>query len=76
MKEGELVALLVNLPSLNLSVGDVGTVAYVYENGAAYEVEFMKAAGDTIAVETLKAHQIQNITGRDAILHVRLEKAA
>ncbi|GAB3931297.1 DUF4926 domain-containing protein [Larkinella terrae] len=76
MKEGELVALLINLPNLSLSVGDVGTVAYVYESGQNYEVEFVNADGDTIAVETLKANQIQLVTGRDAILHVRFDRAA
>ena len=76
MKEGELVALLVNLPTMNLSVGDVGTVAYAYESGQTYEVEFVNADGDTVAVETLKVNQLQRVTGRDAILHVRLDKAA
>jgi hypothetical protein len=33
--------------------GDIGTVVLVYRGGEAYEVEFVAADGNTIAVETL-----------------------
>ncbi|MGA0559418.1 DUF4926 domain-containing protein [Larkinella sp. VNQ87] len=76
MKEGDLVALLIDLPARQLAAGDVGTIAYIYQNGAGYEVEFVNANGDTIAVETLKADQVKGVTSSEVILHIRLDTAA
>lgn len=79
-KETDLVALLKDLPERNLNRGDVGTVAYVYEatptdSSPLYEVEFMNAAGDTLAVVTLRAEEVKAVELQNVMLHVS-ERAA
>lgn len=54
----------------NLTRGDVGAVVHVYENGKAYEVEFVTGAGKTVAVLTLTKDDIRPME-RQEILHVR-----
>lgn len=77
IQESDLVALLTDLPTINLSRGDVGTVAHVYKSGARFEIEFVNARGDTIAVETLMASQIQKVDESRTILHyMDVERAA
>lgn len=49
------------LPAEGLEAGDVGTVAHVYKDGEAYEVEFITLAGETAAVVTVEAAQIRPI---------------
>ncbi len=70
LKELDAVALLVDLPTIGLVASDVGTVVFVHHEGQGYEVEFMDADGGTLAVETLQAHQVAPVRGRQ-ILHVR-----
>jgi hypothetical protein len=70
LKELDLAALKQDLPSLGLETGDVGTVVFVHEPGKAYEVEFLSGDGQTIAVETLRADQIERLSGAQ-ILHAR-----
>lgn len=53
--EHTLVVLKCPLPSLGLMPGDVGVVVHTYENGAAYEVEFISSDGNTIGVATVEA---------------------
>lgn len=50
--------------------GDVGTVVFVYDHGQAYGVKFVAANGETPAVETLRADQIEPFTGLQ-VLHAR-----
>lgn len=69
--ELEQVLLRVDLPERDLRAGDVGVVVGIYGDGRAYEVEFTTADGDTVAVETLAAEQIQPLAGR-RILNARL----
>ena len=59
--ELKLVALVEDLPQFNLKKGDLGTIVFVHEGGAAYEVEFTTLEGATIAVITVQAHQIRQI---------------
>ena len=70
LKELDLAALKQDLPAVGLEAGDVGTVVFVYDHGKAYEVEFVAADGRTLAVETLRADQLEPFTGPQ-ILHVR-----
>lgn len=70
LKELELAALREDLPSSGLVAGDVGTVVLVYGAGEAYEVEFVAADGNTIAVETLSSNQVEPFSGKQ-ILHAR-----
>lgn len=77
IQENDLVALLTDLPTINLTRGDVGTIAHVYQSGIRYEVEFVNAKGDTIAVETLTANQIRKVDESRTILHyMDVERAA
>ena len=52
------VALVEDLPELGLYRGQVGTVVEIYEQGTAFEVEFVDETGDTYAMETLKSQQL------------------
>jgi hypothetical protein len=70
LKELDAAALLHDLPRHGLLAGDVGTVVFVHHGGQGYEVEFMDADGRTLVVETLQAHQVAPVRGRQ-ILHVR-----
>lgn len=60
MKLLDVVALTQNLPNLNLSKGQVGTIVEVYEP-TVFEVEFVDLQGKTYAVETLNAEQLMQL---------------
>ena len=70
LNELDLVSLRQRLPELSLEPGDVGTIVLVYRDGEAYEVEFVTADGQTVAVETLRAEQLEPFAGHQ-ILHAR-----
>jgi hypothetical protein len=48
----------------------VGTVVHIHNGGAAYEVEFVTFAGNTVAVATVKASALRPV-GKHDISHVR-----
>jgi hypothetical protein len=64
------VALTGDLPEHGLAAGDVGTIVFRYPNGRAFEVEFVTAEGNTIAVVTLDEKDVRTLGDRE-ILHVR-----
>jgi hypothetical protein len=72
IKEHECIVLTEDLPGESLKAGDIGTVVHIHEGGAgaAYEVEFMTLAGETIAVTTLSAAQVRPLARRD-MAHAR-----
>jgi hypothetical protein len=70
INEHEYVILTEDLPAAGLQVGDVGTVVHLHQDGAAYEVEFMTLAGETIAVTTLTSAQVRPLARRD-MAHAR-----
>jgi hypothetical protein len=70
IKEHDCVVLTKNLPAENLKAGDVGTVVHIYKDGAAYEVEFVTLAGDTVAVATVEATDVRPV-GKQDLNHVR-----
>ena len=70
IKEHECVVLTSDLPDERLQAGDVGTVVHIHRDGAAYEVEFVTLAGQTIAVATVLASQLRPVSKRD-VSHVR-----
>lgn len=70
LKAFNLASVNEDLPARGPMAGDVGTVIFVYDHGRAYEVEFVAANGRTLAVETLRADQIEPFTGPQ-ILHAR-----
>ena len=69
-KEHDRVVLTASLPDHGLKPGDVGTVVHLYEDGLAYEVEFVALDGHTAAVATVEASQVRPVT-RDEITHAR-----
>jgi hypothetical protein len=69
MKEFDLVVLTRDMPDHNLRAGDVGTVVHAYRAGA-YEVEFVSAGGETLAVLTVTESDVRGVDHRE-ILHVR-----
>ena len=75
INEHDSVVLTQDLPEEGLKVGDIGTVVYIHEGGAASEVELMTLAGETICVTTLLASQVRPIARRE-IAHVREIAAA
>lgn len=60
MKLLDTVALMVDMPALNLYRGQVGTIVEEYEPGI-FEVEFSDLQGRTYALETLKASQLMRL---------------
>lgn len=70
IKEHDRAVLNTPLPSEGLEPGDVGTVVHVYEEGKAYEVEFVTLDGHTAAVAIVEAAQVRPVSRRD-ITHVR-----
>jgi hypothetical protein len=61
IREHDLVVLLQDLPEHLLRAGDVGVVVHVYAERAAFEVEFLTLAGETAAIETLRAEQVREV---------------
>ena len=57
MKLHDTVALVEDIPTLNLYSGRVGTIVEEYEPGV-FEVEFGDLEGRIYALETLKASQL------------------
>ncbi len=70
IRELDTVALTRNVDEFDLTTGDVGAVVHCYEDGNAFEVEFVNAGGNTIAVATLRSEDIRPIQSEE-ILHVR-----
>ena len=57
----DVIALTVDLPEENLWCGQVGTIVEIYENGTAYEVEFVDTQGKTYGLLTLYPQQIMQL---------------
>lgn len=70
MNEFDLVVLTHAIPEHGLEQGDVGTIVHLYEDGKAYEVEFVTAEGFTVDVMTLLDGDVRPLAARE-ILHVR-----
>jgi len=58
------------VPVEGLEAGDVGTVAHIYRDGLAYEVEFTTLDGKTAAVVTLEAAHVR-LVGKHEITHAQ-----
>lgn len=68
--ELDSVVLFRDIDKHNLKCGDIGAVVHCYEGGTAYEVEFVTAAGETVAILTLTQDDIRAMDQKE-ILHVR-----
>lgn len=65
------VVLTEDLTHEELVAGDSGTVIDIYDDGAAYEIEFFALSGDTIAVATVESKMVRPATKED-ITHSRV----
>lgn len=70
MKELDTIVLVGDLPEHGLADGDLGTVVMVHEGGAGFEVEFQTLGGDTVAVVSLPADRVRQISPTE-IAHAR-----
>jgi hypothetical protein len=70
MKEHDRVVLKFDIREYGLKIGDVGTIVHIYDQGKAYEIEFVSLNGETIAVVTIEAGQIRPVRERE-ITHAR-----
>lgn len=62
LKLFDVVALTEDIVSENLFEGQVGTVVEVYDNGRAYEVEFVdRKNGRTYGLVTLRPNQVMQL---------------
>ena len=61
IEEFDFVVLTKDLINNGLKEGDVGTVVDIHQNGEGFTVEFMTHHGQTVAVLTLLASDIQAI---------------
>jgi len=57
-KEHDIVIIKTNM--VDIPLGSIGTIVYVYDNGEAVDVEFLKKDG-TNTVETLLLGQLEKI---------------
>jgi Domain of unknown function (DUF4926) len=69
IRELDMVALTRDIDDHDLKEGDIGAVVHKYGR-EGFEVEFVTAEGETIAVLTLRKGDIRALRGRE-ILHVR-----
>ncbi len=70
MKEHDRVVLKFDIREHGLKAGDVGTIVHVYEQGKAYEIEFVSLNGKTLAVATTEEQQVRPVRDRE-ITHAR-----
>ena len=54
----DVVALTADLPEENLLSGQVGTIVEIYNDGEAFEVEFVNVKGETYGLLTLASEQL------------------
>jgi hypothetical protein len=70
IEELDTVVLLRNIEKHGLERGDIGAVVHCYNDGEAFEVEFVTGEGETVGVLTLDQEDIRRMEGRE-ILHAR-----
>lgn len=66
----DTVALLEDLPEENLWRGQVGAVVEIYNDGEAFEVEFVDTSGHTYGLLALRGEQVM------LLCHESIEKIA
>ena len=54
----DVVALTTDLPEENLASGQVGSIVEIYNDGEAFEVEFVNVKGETYGLLTLYPEQL------------------
>lgn len=74
IEEHDRVVLTEDRSEQDLQAGDVGTVVHIYEEGTAFEVEFFRLDGRTVAVETVPASAVRPIASTD-VIHARTRES-
>jgi Domain of unknown function (DUF4926) len=67
----DTVAVRDDVPAVGLTAGEVGAVVEVFDDGAAFEVEFCDPAGETYGLHTLRAEQLIPLHTRGQALRIR-----
>ncbi|MCK8604431.1 DUF4926 domain-containing protein [Desulfoferrobacter suflitae] len=75
IRELETIVLTRDIPEHSLRRGDIGAVVHCYKDGVAFEVEFVRGKGETVAVITLESKDVRPMHPNE-ILHAREIKAA
>jgi len=75
IRELDTVVLTRDLPEYGLKKGDVGGVVHHYSDRQTFEVEFVTAEGNTVAVLTLTEADIRPMRSGE-ILHARVLASA
>jgi hypothetical protein len=70
IQEYEKVVFTVDLPEYHIAAGDVGTVVFIHQGGAGYEIEVFFLDGQTLDVVTVEAGQVRRVTDLD-VMHAR-----
>lgn len=70
LNELDRIVLTEPLPAERLVTGDVGTIVHLYEDGAAFEIEFLTLDGQTAVVATVEASKVRPVRS-DEITHAR-----
>ena len=70
IRELDLVVLTHDIKEHKLKSGDIGTVVHCYNDNTGFEVEFVTAKGNTIAVLTLTTSDMRPFDHSE-ILHSR-----
>lgn len=70
MNELDTVVLAHDIRDCGLKKGDMGAIVQIYNNGEAFEVEFVTVEGKTVALLTLKPSDIRKVS-KNEILHAR-----
>jgi len=70
IREHERVVLKSPVLGKGLEAGDVGNVVHVYQDGEAYELEFVALDGRTAAIVTVEASQVRPVAAGE-IPHAR-----
>lgn len=65
IRELDTVVLTHDIEEHGLQQGDRGAIVHCYSDGSAFEVEFVGAEGQTLALLTLGGEDIQSISDRD-----------
>ena len=74
IEEHDRVVLTDDRSEQDLQAGDVGTVVHIYEEGTAFEVEFFRLDGRTVAVETAPASTVRPVASTD-VIHARTRES-
>ena len=75
ISELDTITILHDIPEYGLVTGDIGAVVHVYDTSDAYEVEFVRGDGYTVALVTLDVRDVRPML-RHEILHVRALQSA